>query len=217
MLLEAEMQEKLHINGVENTCLGIDIGSTTAKLVLVENGNVIYEKYERHLSQARSKTIEMINEIEHLLKGKKIYFNPEFMSSLSQDEQVFVFAHEICHIALNHIKRGKDKDKKIWNIATDAIINATLENDGLVMPENGIRIFGAMNKDAEELYEILLKEKEENKEKENDSNFDDHDIWDDKNDIYNNINKYYLEKKCCKTFHFVIKKWGEMFLNLAVY
>ena len=67
------MQEKLHINGVENTCLGIDIGSTTAKLVLVENGNVIYEKYERHLSQARSKTIEMIYEIEHLLKGKKIY------------------------------------------------------------------------------------------------------------------------------------------------
>ena len=37
--------------------LGIDIGSTTAKLVLIDDGEVAYEKYERHFSQVRHKTI----------------------------------------------------------------------------------------------------------------------------------------------------------------
>ena len=49
------------------SALGIDIGSTTAKIVLVRNGRTIYEKYERHLSQVREKTIELLRGIKHLL------------------------------------------------------------------------------------------------------------------------------------------------------
>ena len=40
--------------------LGIDIGSTTAKLVLREGDRVLYEKYERHFSQVRQKTLDML-------------------------------------------------------------------------------------------------------------------------------------------------------------
>ena len=40
--------------------LGIDIGSTTAKLVLRDGDRVLYEKYERHFSQVRQKTLEML-------------------------------------------------------------------------------------------------------------------------------------------------------------
>ena len=50
--------------------LGIDIGSTTAKVVLIDDGNVIYEKYSRHFSQVRQKTIEMVQEIEPLLRSR---------------------------------------------------------------------------------------------------------------------------------------------------
>ena len=49
--------------------LGIDIGSTTAKVVLIDGNNIIHEKYERHFSQVRTKTIEMVSEIRHLLDG----------------------------------------------------------------------------------------------------------------------------------------------------
>ena len=42
--------------------LGIDIGSTTAKVVLVDNGKVLYEKYQRHFSQVRQKTLELLAE-----------------------------------------------------------------------------------------------------------------------------------------------------------
>ncbi|MBQ8441654.1 MAG: 2-hydroxyglutaryl-CoA dehydratase, partial [Clostridia bacterium] len=43
--------------------LGIDIGSTTAKLVLRDGERVIYEKYERHFSQVRQKTLEMLSRL----------------------------------------------------------------------------------------------------------------------------------------------------------
>ena len=40
--------------------LGIDIGSTTAKVVLMEGDRILYEKYERHFSQVRQKTLELL-------------------------------------------------------------------------------------------------------------------------------------------------------------
>ena len=35
------------------TYLGIDIGSTTVKLVAVRAGQIIYKRYERHFSKVR--------------------------------------------------------------------------------------------------------------------------------------------------------------------
>ena len=43
--------------------LGIDIGSTTNKFVLLKDGKTVYEKYERHFSQVRVKTLEMLEEV----------------------------------------------------------------------------------------------------------------------------------------------------------
>ena len=57
---------------IKNTTVGIDIGSTTAKLVIVEDGKVLYQKYERHYSQVRQKTVEMLDKASHLLTGKRV-------------------------------------------------------------------------------------------------------------------------------------------------
>jgi len=94
--------------------------------------------------------------------GKVIYYNPNFINSLTKDEQVFIFAHEVSHIALNHILRSKDKNQEIWNIAADAVINAFLKNDGLPIVDGGIEIEGAINYDTEQLYEELLKNNNSN-------------------------------------------------------
>ena len=51
--------------------LGIDIGSTTVKTVLRENETVVYEKYERHMSRVRLKTLEMLEELRPILEGKE--------------------------------------------------------------------------------------------------------------------------------------------------
>ncbi len=93
--------------------------------------------------------------------GKTIYYNPKYLEKLSQEEQIFLFAHEVCHIAFNHIFRSEGKNSYIWNIATDAVINAFLKRDGLKMVEGGIDMADAINYDAEQLYEKLLKEKQQ--------------------------------------------------------
>lgn len=124
--------------------------------------------------------------------GKNIYFNPDFMNTLSEDEQVFIFSHEVCHIALNHVTRRKDKDKKLWNIATDAVINQHLVHDGLPIVEGGVDIKDASNFDAEELYNKLLNEQKNNNyknlnEQHFEDNFKSHTLWDKSlnNDVNN--------------------------------
>ena len=42
--------------------LGIDIGSTTVKLVAVRAGEIIYKRYERHFSKVREKACEMLRD-----------------------------------------------------------------------------------------------------------------------------------------------------------
>ncbi len=54
----------------DNYSVGIDIGSTTAKLVITENGKPIYGRYERHMSQVRSKLSELLCDAKDILRGK---------------------------------------------------------------------------------------------------------------------------------------------------
>lgn len=114
--------------------------------------------------------------------GKNVYFNPDFIQGLSEDEQTFVFAHEVCHVAFNHILRSEGKDQEIWNIATDAVINAFLEQDGLEIVKGGVNIPEAINYNAEEMYEKLLEEKRKEKKDNSNSNkdvgHDTHSMWD---------------------------------------
>jgi len=102
--------------------------------------------------------------------GQIIYYNPNFLEKLSTEEQTFIFAHEVCHIAFNHIIRSEGKNHTLWNTATDAVINAFLQRDGLKMIKGGVEIENAINYNAEQLYEKLLKEQEEQQNDRNSSN-----------------------------------------------
>lgn len=141
---------------------------------------------------ANVKYVENRNIQTAATNGKIVYYNPDFLEKISEKERIFVIAHEICHIAFNHIIRSKNKNHKIWNIATDAIINAFLKKDGLKIVENAVDIEDAINYNAEELYEKLLKEQANNlgengnsdiSNNQNDENqdvgHDTHDMWDE--------------------------------------
>ena len=44
--------------------LGIDIGSTTTKLVVLDGEKILYNKYKRHLSRVRQTTVEMLMDMQ---------------------------------------------------------------------------------------------------------------------------------------------------------
>lgn len=90
-----------------------------------------------------------------LTDGKNVVCNPEFLASLTYDERVFAIAHEVFHVAFDHILRSKDKDIEDWNIASDAVINQILKDNGLPLIDGGIDIIEAKGKSTEEMYELL--------------------------------------------------------------
>lgn len=125
-------------------------------------------KYPRFGSEIADANIEFRDDLPFhtaATDGKNIYVDLNYFESLSEDDKLFTIAHEIMHIKFMHMYRLKDKDGKkrnlnLWNIATDAIINANLERDGFTIKEGYVNMPEALNYSAEEFYEILLKEKE---------------------------------------------------------
>lgn len=91
--------------------------------------------------------------------GSTIFYDPRYMSTLSDNDQLFLLAHELCHIAFEHKERGVGKDPTVWMSATDAVINQMLKRDGLEIISGGIDYLEAIDYSAEEYYELLLSEK----------------------------------------------------------
>lgn len=61
--------------------------------------------------------------------GISIHYNANFVNGLSDDEIIWVLAHEVLHCALLHFLRLPSKDPKtrlIWNYATDYALNQML-------------------------------------------------------------------------------------------
>ena len=64
--------DNLNIDFDGQTVIGIDIGSTTAKIVAVKDNRVVYSCYERHFSQVRPKTLELIKRVKDIVKDDGI-------------------------------------------------------------------------------------------------------------------------------------------------
>ena len=52
--------------------IGIDIGSTTAKLVVFCDGKLVYSCYERHFSQVRPKTLELLRRVRDMVGDRPV-------------------------------------------------------------------------------------------------------------------------------------------------
>lgn len=51
--------------------LGIDVGSTTAKVVLLENERIVFQKYQRHYSKVRETSIEILKELKKQIGNER--------------------------------------------------------------------------------------------------------------------------------------------------
>ena len=71
-ILQAESINSMQIKQSHALSLGLDIGSTTAKLFLVADGKPVFSCYERHFSQVRVKSLELLRRLEGELAGKKL-------------------------------------------------------------------------------------------------------------------------------------------------
>jgi predicted metal-dependent peptidase len=71
--------------------------------------------------------------------GVSLFFNPDFVDTLSAAELARVLAHEVADPALQHHTRRGDRSPKRWNMACDYAINPLLIDAGLLIPLGGER------------------------------------------------------------------------------
>ncbi len=96
--------------------------------------------------------------------GRKIFFNEEFLYSLSSKEQNALMLHEVLHMALLHVTRRQNRDPHIWNIAADIVVNDLIErNTSFPLPRGAITDRRFQDKSVEYIYEALLKSKKKYK------------------------------------------------------
>jgi predicted metal-dependent peptidase len=96
--------------------------------------------------------------------GTKLYYNPDFIDRLADDELLFVLSHEAAHCANLHHTRRKDRDPELWNVAADYVINLdlTLAQIGR-MPEKGLLDHSYRGMGTEDVYASLVQQQEKNK------------------------------------------------------
>ena len=100
--------------------------------------------------------------------GTKVYFDIDFLSNLTNEEQIFVLGHEVYHCVLSHLVRLQSRDPQLFNIATDKEVNNLLKQDGLTSPANLLFPEGdEVGKNAEMIYELLLKKMKKQAKKSN--------------------------------------------------
>ncbi len=97
--------------------------------------------------------------------GRHFFYNREYIKDMTPDQLVFVFGHCVMHCALDHIGRRGGRDKAVWDMATDYVVNYTLKKmkigdapKGSIYDEN---FTDEMS--AEEVYRILEEQKNKGK------------------------------------------------------
>lgn len=58
--------------------------------------------------------------------GRRFYYNSDFVTKKTPDENAFLFGHEVLHVVLDHMGRCGDRDPRLWNCACDYAVNAIL-------------------------------------------------------------------------------------------
>lgn len=108
--------------------------------------------------------------------GKHLYYNEDFVKSLTKPELDFLVAHEVMHCVYEHSDRIGSRDPDVWNAACDYVINGELVEAGVgKMPSVGLhdRKYDGMT--SEQVYDLLMEEIEKNgKENTNLQTLDEH-------------------------------------------
>jgi predicted metal-dependent peptidase len=92
--------------------------------------------------------------------GISLFYNPEFVQTVSAAELAGVLAHEVLHPGLQHHTRRGDRSLVRWNKACDFAINPLLIEAGLSLPQGALIEARFRGMSAERIYNLLEEEDE---------------------------------------------------------
>ena len=93
--------------------------------------------------------------------GVSLFYNPDFVDTLNAATLCGVLTHEVLHPGLQHHVRRSGRDPKRWNEACDYAINPILLDAGLHLPEGVLVDDRFREMSAEQIYNQLQTEAEQ--------------------------------------------------------
>jgi predicted metal-dependent peptidase len=92
--------------------------------------------------------------------GRHLFYNREFIKSLTKQQLLFACGHEVLHCVYDHLGRRGGREKKIWDVANDYIVNDTLTKERVGEAPKGARTDKRFTDEmsSEEVYEQLQQE-----------------------------------------------------------
>jgi predicted metal-dependent peptidase len=87
--------------------------------------------------------------------GKTVWYNPDFLLSLPEDERIGVVIHEVLHPVFEHMIRLGDRNRKKFNRAADYKVNQTAIEAGFKLPSWVLYDKQYDNMTTEQIYDLL--------------------------------------------------------------
>lgn len=87
--------------------------------------------------------------------GRHIFYNPDFILTLSSELLQAAVAHEVMHCALEHISRRGARNPNRWNFAGDYAINQILKDVGFEIGEKWLLSPQYAGMTADQIYNML--------------------------------------------------------------
>jgi len=98
--------------------------------------------------------------------GEEIVYNPTFIEPLSEQQLLFLYAHEVMHVVLEHTLRIGNRNLEVWQAACDVVVNQLLIDDGIgEFIEGGIhepKLYERGKGQVERIYDLLIKNTPDN-------------------------------------------------------
>ena len=92
--------------------------------------------------------------------GSKIYYNKNFVDTLTHQEIVGIQVHEVLHVVFKHHLRRGNRDKHYWNVAGDFCINAVAKEGGFTLPDDALFNPDYAGMSTEKIYSLIFNDAE---------------------------------------------------------
>jgi predicted metal-dependent peptidase len=112
----------------------------------------------------RLKLIEK-NEIPTLaVDGTHIFYNAEFVKSLTPQLLKSAVCHEVGHCVFSHINRRGSRDPWLWNLSGDFVVNEMIKSSGMQIDEKWLWKAEWKDMTVDHIYNLLQEMKKEQQE-----------------------------------------------------
>lgn len=139
-----------------------ELALSRAKIQLMRIPNTIF--YTTILFSLKQKWTDKIQTAA--TDGKMLYINKEFFLGLTEKERIGLLVHELLHVALSHMTRRKDRDKRLWNVAGDYVINLSMcITNRYTLPQGALLDKKFTDQSTEAVYKIIYEEEKEEEKK----------------------------------------------------